>query len=228
MKRKIFIIIFIILCIITINLLYRIITNYILVQAYHQGKYSKAQAKRFITYNIPKGYIEYYNYGNILYQNGEYEEAINEYKKALKQAIPKEKECSIRINTALAICKTVQVDETSQESIKTAIDTYESAITILTEKGCANKENNGGHSPKAETLKKDIQKEIERLKSLQEKNKEQNDDEKEQEKQTEEKNENAVEKKMQEIKENAIKEDRENENFYKNLNKSYVPITKNW
>ena len=139
MKRKVLIVIYIILILVTLKLLYNVIIDSILINNYNKGKYSNSQAKALTFFNFPERYIANYNYGNILYQNGEYEKAIEEYKKSLKGFIPKNKECNIRINYALAICKTVSVNEKDQSSINNAIQKYESAIEILTQKGCANK-----------------------------------------------------------------------------------------
>ena len=160
MKRKILIAINIIIILISLKLLYNIAMNTILINKYNNGEYSTSIGQAMTKLNFPQSYIANYNYGNILYQNGEYEEAIEEYKKALDVNIPEKKECKVRINYALAICKTVELDEESQDSILNAIKTYESAIGVLTEKGCANNEDTMGHSADAEQLRKDIQKEI--------------------------------------------------------------------
>ena len=228
MKRKVVIVIYIILILITLKMMYSVLINSILINNYNKGKYSDSQAKMLTFLNFPESYIANYNYGNILYQNGEYEKAIEQYKKSLKGFIPKNKECNIRINYALAICKTVSVNEKDQTSIKNAIEKYESAIEILTQKGCANKNDNRGHNQKAEQLKKDIQKEIDRLKKLQENNSDENDNNEEKEDKTKEDIDN-VEEKIQNIKEIATQEQRELENKYKNYgNLDYNRVQKNW
>ena len=228
MKRKIIIAVDILLIIITLKLISNIGINSKLINSYYLKDYSEKQAKALTYFNFSESYIANYNYGNILYQEGEYERAIEKYKKALDGIIPKKKECNIRINLALSICKTVSINKNSIDSVKDAIKIYESAIDVLTEKGCANKENNNGHSSKAQQLKNDIQKEIDRLKNLQENqgdNDEEDEGEEQQENKIEEKN---IEEKLQNIKEEAIKEQREVENQYKNYNKEFITRTKNW
>ena len=229
MKKKILIVIYIILLFIIIKLFYNHITNSILINKYNKGQYSENVAKSLTYVNFPQSYVANYNYGNILYQKGEYEKAIEEYENALKVSVPKDKECSVRTNYALAICQTIQLNEKEQESINTAIKIYESAIDILTENGCANKENNNGHNQNAEQLKKDIQKEIDRLKRLQ-KNKNSDTEEKNTKNEEEKTNEKTktIEKEIQKIKEDATKEQREMEETYKEFNKKIEPRSKNW
>ena len=97
------------------------------------GEYSEGLSKSLFFLNIQQGYIANYNYGNILYNNEKYEEAIEQYKNALNKNVPKKKECDIRVNYALAICKTVEVDENDENSINEAIKKYETAIDVLLE-----------------------------------------------------------------------------------------------
>lgn len=225
MKKRILIAIYIILIIIILKLFFTTIVNDILIDKYNKGEYSENQAKLLMYINFPQSYIANYNYGNILYQKGEYEQAIEQYKNALKGIIPKNKECSIRINYALSICKTVTVDKENQESIEKAIETYQSAIEVLTEKGCANKNDTNGHNQNAEQLKKDIQNEINNLKNIQNNEKE-DQSEKNNNKDTQE-NE-TIKDKIQDIKEQATQEQRKQEEFYKNYNKDFKKEQKNW
>lgn len=223
MKRKILIAIYIILILITIKLFSNSIINRFLINKYNNGQYSEKQAKSLTYLNYIQSYVAYYNYGNILYQNGEYENAIEEYKKALSSNIPKDKECNVRINYTLAICKTVQINEKEQDSIKNAIKTYETAIDILTEKSC------DLHNQKAQQLKKDIQKEINRLKKLLENKDDNNSNDNKDEKDNKTKNDTeTIETKIQEIKVDATKEQRELENQYKYYTKNFNGNKKNW
>lgn len=106
-------------------------------------------------------YKIYYNQGNELYENGDFEEAISKYEKALKFFPPKYKECSIRINLALSMLKNMEGSGEKEDKLKVLY----AAKDVLCEDGCANRDNDEGHSTEAERLKKDIEKEIERLKT---------------------------------------------------------------
>lgn len=223
MRKKVLALITIILIVILLKLIYNMSINNALIKKYKAGEYSESQAKALTFLNFHEKYVAHYNYGNILYQNGEYEKAIEEYKKAINGSVPKNKECNIRINYALAICKTVNVDEKDQESIKNAIETYENAIEVLKEKGC------NVHNEKAKKLKEDIQKEIDRLKNLQ--NQEPNDDDDEEEKDeknTQEKKMESIEERIQKIKEEATIEQRATEEQFTKYSKGYHTTDKNW
>ena len=237
MKRKLLIAINIILILIALKLLYSIVINSILVNKYENGEYSESLGSALTVLNFPESYIAHYNYGNVLYKNGKYDLAMEEYEKALKGEIPEYNECNIRINYALAICKTVQVDEKNQDSIKKAINTYLTAIDILTEDGCANKKDNNGHSKDAEQLKQDIIKEIERLKNLlnsdedKEKDDEDNEenDEKNEQDSEETQKDKEIEAQIKNIKEEATKEQRETESRYEHTGDfDFNKPTRNW
>lgn len=222
MKTKTLIIADIVFIFIMFNLLFVNIKNTFIINKYKEGKYLENDAKLLTNITFQKSYVSNYNFGNILYQNGEYEKAISEYKKALKTVISSEKEFKIRINCALAICKTVQVDESNQESINNAINTYQEAIDVLVEKNCYK------HNEDARKLKEDIEKEIERLKKLQKNTDNKNNENEEENKIDENKNEENVEEKIKDIKEEATKEQSKTENIYKNFNKEYNGREKNW
>ncbi len=232
MKKSIFIIVYVLTILILIKLLFNTITNTILINKYKDGDYSEQTAYALTMLNFPEGYVADYNLGNILYKKGDYNGAIEQYKKALDRNVPKRKECSIRINYALSICNMVHVDENNNESIENAIKEYEKAIDILTKQDCANDEGNG-HSKNAQQLKEDIEKEIERLKELLNNNKEnpnddQNDDPNNDDNKDDKKNK-EIEDKIKDIKSDAIKQQREKEESGKNLGKKYNNHSnKNW
>lgn len=220
MKRKILIAVYVILIIIMLNLIFINVENNLIINKYNNGEYLQEHAQLLTNITFQKSYISNYNYGNILYQNGEYEKAIIEYKKALGTVISSEKEYKIRINCALAMCKNVNVDESNQESILNAIETYENAIQVLTENDCSKKNKD------AKKLKEDIEKEIERLKKLQ-KNTDNKTEEKKEKQESDE--QEKVEEKIQNIKKEAIQEQREVESMYKEFEKDYNSNRgKNW
>lgn len=225
MKKKILILIYIILILIALKFLYSSILNSIIKDQYSKEIYDETKSKKLTYFNVFQPYIANYNYGNILYKNEKYEMAIEQYKKALKFYIPKYKECSIRINYALSICKLINVDETNKDSIHQAIQEYETAITVLTQKGCASNENNW-HNKTAQQLKNDIESEIERLASLEKNdNDKSSSQDKEEIKNTQE--EQSVEEKIQDIKQNATIRQSEIENKYKNNNSTMSTSIKN-
>ena len=101
-------------------------------------------------------YMLWYNHGNDLYNKGDYTEAISAYDIALDLFPTKYKECKIRINMALAMLKKITPDY----DINTRLEVLNIAREVLTDDGCAGKEDDNGHSKEAEKLKKDIDREI--------------------------------------------------------------------
>ena len=88
-------------------LTFNYIYNEVIISKYEERDYSK-NVDALLHTNIIQPYIVYYNNGNIHYQKGEYEDAIEEYELALEQNPPhEEEECEIRINLALAIIATL-------------------------------------------------------------------------------------------------------------------------
>ena len=174
-------------------------------------------------------YIYYYNRGNASFENQKYDEAILEYKKSLHGVIPKYRECKIRINYALAICKKIDLDldESNENSVNQAIDMYKFAIDILTEKGCASKlKENEFHSEDAEILTEDIENEIYRLNNLfsQKQNSKDNNGRESEKKEETQDAENTIKS----IKENAIIEQKKIEKQYEDYGKNFDRKTRNW
>lgn len=137
------------------------IYNNIIVNEYNNGNYEvNADALQICNWIQP--YIAYYNNGNIYYQNSEYEAAIAEYREALDSNPPRDKECSVRINLALAMVKTLNEDYSSEDNIEYSINTLKEARNVLLEEECAT-ENGDGHSETAEKLKSEIEKMLSEL-----------------------------------------------------------------
>lgn len=121
------------------------------ISKYEKEIYKENLVKSLEILNFSEGYIAHYNYGNYYYQNEKYSEAINEYNRALELKPPKGKECRIRINKALCILKSVDLEN---KEAKENIEILYKAREVLCEEGCANTDNQNGHSQEAEQLKK--------------------------------------------------------------------------
>ncbi len=107
-------------------------------------------------------YIFYYNNGNSHYRKRDYTAAIESYEKALEANPPEQKECSIRINMALAIIYNIDSDYAKPDKIEDTIETLKQARDVLLEEDCATQKGDG-HSETAEQLKDEIDAIIEDL-----------------------------------------------------------------
>lgn len=168
MRKKVLLTVLCIVVVILLKLICDYILNTIQVNSYKEEKYNTDLAQLVATLKFNKSHAANYNYGNVLYQKGDYEGAIEQYKNALDTIVPSGEECDIRVNYALAICKTVKLekeDEKDEAKVKEAIKKYESAIDVLVAVECAHRNDNNGHDKDAQQLKNDIQKEIDRLKN---------------------------------------------------------------
>lgn len=111
-------------------------------------------------------YIFYYNKGNRLYERFDYVGAIEQYENALDAFPPHFKECSIRVNLALAMIHNMGPDFAAPENVENSIATLMEARDILLEDGCATEEGDG-HSEPAQQLKEEIDKLLEQLQQQQ-------------------------------------------------------------
>lgn len=134
----------------------RTITNEVIIMLYDKGTYSNILIKNLYILNINEPYIAYYNNGNINYQKKEYDKAIDNYNKALKNNPPEKKVCKIRINTSLAIINNIKV--TDKELV---LEELKKARSYLYENDCAHEQDDNGKSKDAEQLEEEI-KELER------------------------------------------------------------------
>ncbi len=103
-------------------LLYRLLVNHDFVIRYRQGEIEVAGEEKLLEFNFPESYVPYYNLGNAAYKNGDYNSAISYYNEALGMHPGEGKDCMIRINLALALCRTINFyNLDSQEKIDTAL-----------------------------------------------------------------------------------------------------------
>lgn len=146
-------------------LVVRFVMNEIFLRRYDRKVYSTKYEEPLLVMNFPDSYLPYYNLGNVAYQNGDYDEAISNYKKALEIGAPHEdKECNIRVNLALSMLMKIDwANMTTQKNVERAIRQLKAARNVLTEEGCANLDDPNGHNEDAEKLKKDIDDMLEQL-----------------------------------------------------------------
>lgn len=151
--KKIITFIYIFILIIFLKLVITFVTNEVFISKYNKGNYEKNLVKSLFVLNFSERYIAYYNYGNLLYQIGYYEDAIKEYNKALKLDVPKERVCDVRINLSLSMTNMVNDEMDEDEQIKL----LEEAQEVLYEDDCANPNGGGGSSDDAENLDDQIE-----------------------------------------------------------------------
>lgn len=161
MKKALIIVWGIILAVFTVLLINRI-QNDRMIEHYENEIYRQ---KDVSVLGMIEPYKYYYNRGNILYKQGRYEEAEENYRKALKHHIPEMKECSVRINLALSMVTPLDLENIGSDNLDDIINTLESARDILVEEGCAHMDDDDGHSEDAQTLKNEIDELLDQLKN---------------------------------------------------------------
>lgn len=208
--KKILSVVYIILVIVLFKFIITFSINESFISNYNKEIYDTYKVKTILVLNIFQPYIAHYNYGNILYKNNDFDEAIEEYKKALNFFPPKYKECDIRINLALAMLKKIDVNNANEDNKNKTLEILENAKDILCEDGCANREDDNGHSPEAEKLKADIEKMEKELQNKQEEQKQDEKDEKEDKEEKSNEKLNESKKKLEEIQQQGMQERQDN------------------
>jgi len=184
MKKKT-LIIYIILILIAIKLPATFLINESFISDYNKGVYNEKKIQKLFFLNIIESYIPHYNYGNVLYHNNNFDKAITEYKKALKKFPPEDKECSIRINLALAMLAKIDENDSKDNIIKSLQEAKEE----LCDNTCENE--------KTQNLKNEINNMINTLNQSNEEEQEQNDNKVEEN--NEEQNKDEIQKQLEEI-----------------------------
>ncbi len=177
MKKKIFLILYLLFLVVVGKLVLSYAYNERIIKKANSGNYT-SNADMLTFANVYQPYIAHYNRGNIFYNQGNYDEAIKEYNKALDCGVPKGKECSIRVNLALSIIGKIPNDYAAPDNIDSTIATLKEAREVLLPDDCANDEGTG-HSKNAERLKKqidDLIDELEQIKDEQNQNDDNQDD----------------------------------------------------
>lgn len=169
MKKRILIIIYIVVLLICCVPAFRYIYNEVIINRYNSGDYSVSTEPMSVM-NLGEPYVAPYNQGNIYYKNDKFEDAVQSYKTALEQNPPEDKECSIRINLALAMLGTMEGDYSAEENVESSLEILNGARDVLLEKGCAS-DDGDGHNETAQKLKDEIDEIIKQLEQQQPSNK---------------------------------------------------------
>lgn len=204
--KKILLICLVLSSVLMIRYVYVFKSNETFILNYNNGKIDDDELIPLFYANIYQPCIVHYNYGNVLFKSEKYNEAIDEYTKALELFPCKTQECKIRINLALAKLRLIDEHDNSEDNLNKILNILQSARDVLCEKGCANKYDDNGHSEEAEKLKKEIDEKIKEL------NKEDNDAEEKKEenkKQEETKEQENNEEKLKEIQKKVTEERKE-------------------
>ena len=166
MKKKLLLILFLVVVLLFAKQSLNYFYNGYVLSKYRQDDFSMNE-DLLLTFNCFEPYIVHYNNGNLLYMNSLYLEAVEEYKTSLTfSGIPEDRDCSIRINLALALLGSLGDDYEEPENIAHAIEVLNEARDVLLENGCAS-DDGEGHSKKAQELKEYIDELIDELEELQ-------------------------------------------------------------
>lgn len=206
MKKPVFVI-YIIIVLILFKLISTFITNEKFILNYKEEIYNENEVKKLFILNILEPYIAHYNYGNLLYKQKDYNQAIKEYKKALQLNPPKEKkECAIRINLALAMLQQIDEKDTSEENKNKTLTILKNAKEVLCEDDCAHVYDNNGHSKEAEQLKADIERKEKELKNEEKSNDSKKENEEENKDDAQKDKQVQIKEKLQEIQKEALQD----------------------
>lgn len=214
-----------IVLIILIILLVKLITTYTINQTiisnYKRNKYRTDLIKILKITNINEPCIVYYNEGNIFYQQGKYQKAMDNYEIALKKHPNKKKACDIRINYSIAEISNI-TSKNKDDILRILKDSRER----LYQDHCADPEDNSGRSQEAEELEEVIKEMEEELQKNQGSGNGDGDSSKDEEAQGDE--ESTIEQELQEINRGANASRQSELEDYKNLGEYQYYSGKSW
>lgn len=198
----------------------RIAINAAFAGALEQGTPEPSAEEGLLILNAPEGYVPHYNMGNAYYKREQYDEAIDQYQRALQYHPADGRECDIRVNLALAMLHKIDFDDLgTDKKIDKAIQQLRAARLVLTEEGCAADEGPDGHDPEAQKLREEIDRMIEELQQQKEnqdsEDQEQEEQQQQQQQQQDQKDkqksarEREIEEKMKRQKQQSMQEQEE-------------------
>lgn len=212
--KKIIRIIFIILIVILVKLFYSYSINEKIIDNYDKKDYSETLIYSLYFLNFNEPYIVYYNHGNLLYQQGNYEDAILKYQKALDKKPSKKRVCDVRVNLALSMAATINVKDKDN-----ALEKLKEAKEVLYEDDCAHEEDRQGKSAEAESLEEELKKKEKELNKEEKEDKDDSDDQQEEEDNSN--NEKNIEEKIKEGQKQAAESRKEETDFSENRTINY-------
>ena len=119
-----------------------------LINNYEEKNYDDSSINTLYLLNFNLSYIDFYNHGNIYYQEKNYNRAIDRYNIALKKNPPEDKVCDIQINLALSILGLMENDNKKSH--------LQEAREVLYKNDCAHENDDKGKSKQAEELEEEI------------------------------------------------------------------------
>lgn len=145
-------------------LVFNFIANKNLNQKYEDKKYEECSYKAWLTLGFTEPYVALYNEGNVCYNQGDYEGAVESYEKALKYKMSDENALKVRINMILAKLKLENLDNIKYDDIDPLIERLESYIEELDKSEDALSDDTET-ADDGNKLKREIQKLIDDLKN---------------------------------------------------------------
>ena len=161
MLKKITIAIWVVTALLLGVLLVNYYSNRSFIKNYDNGLYQQNELG-FLGFTQP--YIEHFNKGNLFFRLKNHTKAKQEYQTALNLKPGDPYDCKIRVNYALAYVEPIDVKKITKDNYEDTIKICETAKKILSEKGCATK-NNDGHYYAAQKLYNEIDDFINQLKN---------------------------------------------------------------
>ena len=152
------------------NYIYNSTENFL----YHLGS-TDLNPKPLLFANFHEPYVAWYNDGCIDFKQGRYENAQEEFEKALSFELPEKRECDIRVNLVLSILSQYDWSGTHTVDGEKLLADLRKCRDILLEDGCAT-DTNDGHDVEAQRLKNEIDDLIEMLEEQQQQQSSDGDD----------------------------------------------------
>ena len=130
-------------------LLVNYVSNENMIKKYNRGIY-EGNDLDWLGFTQP--YIAPFNQGDLYYKQGFYDQAIEQYQKALKKHPTRKAICDIRVNWALALTVPLDTESKDIQILDENIRVIQEAKDILLEDGCANADHESGHDKEAQEL----------------------------------------------------------------------------